>query len=419
MAFSFMSWFNRVSMPVADDQLMAEFCFTPTQIGWISSALLFAYALCMTPGGWFIDRFGPWAALVAMGFGSALFGTLTALGGSGVSAAGLAFSSFLVIRAWMGVFTAPIYPASARIVSRWVTFPQRAWANGLITGAAPLGIACAHVVFGALIDSYGWRMAFVITGTCTGLLALLWAGYATDYPGQHRSTNAAERQLIWSSGPQTHMPEKKDAVDPPARASWWLLLRNRSLVLLTLSYAAVGYFEYLFFFWTEYYFKGVLHLPVEQSRWYATVASLAMVVTMPLGGWLSDRLVRHFGYRLGRALVPAGGMVGGAFTLYAATYTTTPEWVLAWFILAHGAIGATEGSFWATAIDLGGRRGGTSAGICNTGGNAGGLVAPVATPWIGTHLSWTWSLNLSCLICLLGAGLWLWIDPNQRADETA
>jgi hypothetical protein len=33
----------------------------------------------MTPGGWFIDRFGPRAALMVVAFGSALFVGLTGL----------------------------------------------------------------------------------------------------------------------------------------------------------------------------------------------------------------------------------------------------------------------------------------------------------------------------------------------------
>ena len=39
------------------------------------------------------------------------------------------------------------------------------------------------------------------------------------------------------------------------------LFRNRSLVLLTLSYGAYSYVQYLYFYWIEYYFGKVLKLP--------------------------------------------------------------------------------------------------------------------------------------------------------------
>src|SRR5438309_9581490 len=68
LAFSFMSWFNRVSMSVAGDlSIMKEFSISTTKMGWVYSALLFAYTLFMIPGGWLADRRGPWIALLLMG----------------------------------------------------------------------------------------------------------------------------------------------------------------------------------------------------------------------------------------------------------------------------------------------------------------------------------------------------------------
>src|SRR5262245_40868190 len=79
-AYSFMSWFNRVSMSVAGKQhLMKYYGISEDHMGIVYSALLFSYTICMTPGGWFVDRFGPWVALVIMGLGSALWGALTGM----------------------------------------------------------------------------------------------------------------------------------------------------------------------------------------------------------------------------------------------------------------------------------------------------------------------------------------------------
>jgi dipeptide/tripeptide permease len=61
-------------------------------------------------------------------------------------------------------------------------------------------------------------------------------------------------------------------------------------------------------------------------------------------------------------------------------------------------------------VELGGRRGGTAAGICNTGGNLGGLLAPLMTPWVSELWGWPWGIGLGSLICLAGATLWVWID---------
>jgi sugar phosphate permease len=423
LAFSFMSWFNRISMPAAyDEQIKAQYDISPEAIGYVYSALLFVYMVFMTPGGWFADRRGPWLALVLMGFGSALFVALTGAVGLGAFSAAALLTLLLVIRAAMGLFTSPIYPASGRIVAHWLPFHQRAGANGMIMAAAVFGNASAYVGFGMLMDQVGWPKAFLITGTVTAVLALWWTLYARDHPRQHPAVNEAEVQWIRSGKPLPGPdPEgsgpKASSGTTSERSDWRVLLRNRSLILLTLSYAAVGYFEYLFFFWIHYYFEVVLDLGKTNSRFYAAIANLAMAAGMFLGGWLSDRLMQVWGRRPARAAVVVGGMLAGAALLYLAFQTKSPAWIVTWCALAMAAVGATEGPFWATAIELGGRYGGTAAGIFNTGGNAG-FLATILTPVIGKRFGWDWAIGLGGLVCLVGAALWAWINPDERAEQT-
>ncbi len=72
-----------------------------------------------------------------------------------------------------------------------------------------------------------------------------------------------------------------------------------------------------------------------------------------------------------------------------------------------------EGPFWVTAIELGARRGGSAAGLLNTGGNAGGMLAPVLTPWVGQYYGWGYAVALGAIICLLGAFFWLGIGQED------
>ncbi len=204
------------------------------------------------------------------------------------------------------------------------------------------------------------------------------------------------------------------------------LWRNRSLVLLTLSYAAVGYVEYLFFHWMHYYFENVLHLDKGASRWYAAILTLAMAAGMVLGGWVADRLRMVLGGRRGRAVVPVVGMLAGATLVIAGLLAEETIWVVIWLALALAAVGATEAPFWTIATELGGRRGGTAAAICNTGGNALGLVAPLITPGISAAITrhfdlsevagWKWAISLGSAIAVAGAVLWFWIMPPRQTE---
>src|SRR5262249_54043884 len=69
MAYSAVNHFNRTCMPAAGtEHILKEYDIDETQIGMVYSAFLLAYTICMTPGGWVIDRWGGRRALAWMGF---------------------------------------------------------------------------------------------------------------------------------------------------------------------------------------------------------------------------------------------------------------------------------------------------------------------------------------------------------------
>jgi MFS family permease len=281
----------------------------------------------------------------------------------------------------MGLTTTPLHPAAANAVGLWVPDSKRNVVNGLITGAALLGIACTYPIFGLLIAKLDWPRAFLITGAITGLIAVVWLAVA---------------------------PRHEAGSNRQAMTGWKDLLLNRSVWVLTLSYAAIGYFQYLFFYWMHYYFVDVLHLGEEASRYYAGLPPLTMAICMPIGGWLSDRL------RPNRALVPICGMVAGALFLGCGVFAKTPFWIVFWFSLALGAVGAAEAAFWSTIVEVGQPFGGAAAAIMNTGGNGGGMLAPVVTPYVSKWFGWPVGIALGGLVCLAGAVCWIGISRREH-----
>ena len=295
MALCFISHLNRISMSIAGDKrIMKQFAIEPDKMGMVYSAFLLVYTAFMIPGGFFIDRFGPRIALLVVGFGSAVFCALTGGVGFALSAGSQVWLSLVIVRGTMGLATTPLHPACARAVGTWTPLAQRSLVNGLVTGAALLGIACTYKVFGTLIEWFDWPAAFLATAVTTALLAALWA-----FVSRPRASTSEESAVA----PRNFIAELFACLE---------LLRSRSLILLTISYGAIGYFQYLFFYWMHYYFDEVLHLGKSASEFYAGIPPLAMAVGMPLGGWLTDRLQRTMGLRRGRAAAPLGAMIGGA-----------------------------------------------------------------------------------------------------------
>ena len=413
MALCFISHFNRASITSAgDERIMQQFGISPERMGQIYSVFLFVYTVFMIPGGWLIDRKGPRFALACMGLGSALFCVFTGAIGFGFLAAGQVWFGLLNVRALMGLLSAPLHPGAARAAGNWFPSGQQALANGLITGASILAYAVVHPVFGALIDRFDWPIAFVITGTLTALLAAAWMMFGADKPGAEFRVAASEFRVS-ATGQENAIQESENVTTQN---------RIRNIVLLTISYAAVGYFQYLFFYWLHYYFHSVLHMEKDESRYLAGLPTLAMAACMPLGGWATDRVVRWRRSTSARSIIPKFGMLVSALLLVCGIFATNRYWIVGCFTASLGVLGLCEASFWTVAIDLGRQRGGTSAAIMNTGGNGIGLLAPMITPWLGTHLGWGWGLGVGALVGLIGALCWVGIDgpeivANQRSKS--
>ena len=248
MGFTFLAHFNRVSISVAGTaHFIGPGRLTEEQMGYVYSAFLLIYTIGMLPGGWLIDRIGPRWALTAMGLGLGFWAALTGmLGWLGLTTAAL-FVPLLVIRGLAGATSVPLHPGAARAVSLWLPLTERSTANGLVTAGALVGIALTYPLFGRLMDVVGWESAFVVCGVALMLYTLFWIVLSADTPAHHRWSNGAERDLVAAGGP----------VEARTRAGWREvvgLFRNRSLVLLSLSYGALSYVLYMFFYWIEYYF---------------------------------------------------------------------------------------------------------------------------------------------------------------------
>ncbi len=245
MAICFAAHFNRISMAVAGDmRIMKEYAISPTKMGAVYSAFLLAYTLSMIPGGWLIDRHGPRVAMQVVCLGSAVFVVITGCVGLLIDSGAAALGAFVAVRSLMGIFSAPLHPAAARAVSLHVPLSARSMTNGLVTGAALLGVALTYLLFGQLVVQFRWPAAFVIAGLSTAFIGWLWSYYTRALPAPTASPlHAAAARRAFS----------RAATSPAAVKAW--LRQSKNLLLLTCSYGAVGYFQYLFFYWMQYYFQ--------------------------------------------------------------------------------------------------------------------------------------------------------------------
>ena len=209
-------------------------------------------------------------------------------------------------------------------------------------------------------------------------------------------------------GPAT---TSNSATNEPAPPIDWSLLRGGNLWLLALSYAAYGYFQYLFFYWMDYYFKEVLHVPKIDARWASFWIMLAQGAGMAIGGICTDFACQRLGTVAGRRIIVMIGMgVGALFGLFGVNVNGLIN-VAMCLAISMAALGMCEGVFWTTATDIGGTSRGFSGAFMNTLGNVGGLISPVLTPIMAERIGWTGSITIACVIVGLGGLLWFVIKP--------
>jgi ACS family glucarate transporter-like MFS transporter len=253
--------------------------------------------------------------------------------------------------------------------------------QGLIIAGSSFGAAISPLLFAWIAARFGGRAPFLVAALATAALAAFWYLYARDYP---------------SGADHFEVPGRARPAQP-----WGALFRDRNLLLITYAYSALGYFQYIFFYWMYYYFGQVLHLGEDRSARYTTILFLTEGSIMPLGGLVSDRLTRRYGPHVGRRMVPIAGLSLGAALLYFGTVSAGVT-AVACFSLAFGFAASCEGPFWATVTEIAGERVGGASSILNTGAQVGGFFAPILTPLIASRIGWSWGLYGGALVALSG-----------------
>ena len=399
---SLVAYFDRNLLGIVSPAVKKEFEFSEATMGWIFFAFRIPYALMNLVGGILSDRFGPRIVLGTVAVGSALFTALFALAGGGALAAMFgAAGSFMALRAAAGVFQGPLYPSLARVNASWTPVACRSSVQGLIAAGAGIGgaaTALVPLVFESL-DQTRWRVMFVAAGIGTLLFALLWFALYRNRPVE-----------IAAKSPSP----KTDDEPAPARPLWQTLLGNRNLLLLTLAYFTNCYFVYVFFDWTKYYCKEVRAFTEDESNWATFGVWMGWVVFSPLGGWMSDQLVRRLGVTRGLRLVPMCSLTASALLLGAASRAADHTVIVVLMGLSLGLASAADAPFWTAAIHAGGRNAGAACGLFNTIGNLGGIGTPL-TAFVAGHLGWTWGLASASAV--LFAGLLVW--PLVKLEESA
>ncbi len=415
---SFISYYLRTNLSFAGPEMMDDLGLDAIQWGYVLAAFTAGYTLFQFPGGLLGDRFGPrrvLAAIAALWAVTTLATTLVP--GQGSSPAAVILASLVLVRFCVGVTHAPIFPVVNASIVRW--FPPGGWALplGLTSTGLTLGGATAAVTVPLLIAHFGWRWAFVIIAPLGLLVALLWFWYARDNPREHSAVNDEEAELILGGREEAELerpeqgPERGDAPVP-----WLQVLKNRDVLLLTLSYSFMNFVFYFVFNWFFIYLVEYRGFAATEAGFVASAQWIAGALGATAGGWLCDRMCRRLGMRWGVRWPIIIGMGLSIVLLLVGALHPSPAVAVSAMVLLFFFNQLCEGPYWAASVAIGGRHAGAAGGVLNTGANAMGIVNGLLVPWLALGFGWTVAIASAAAFTLAGIGLMLLVHADRSMD---
>jgi MFS family permease len=159
---------------VLASHMVGALALTPGQLGLLTSAFFFAFALVQLPVGMALDRYGPRRVQVAM--------LLLASCGALLFASCSGFHGLLAARAVMGCGLGGCFMAAVKAISTWIAPNRLPSVHGYLIAVGGMGAASATMPVRAVLEYTDWRGLFLLLAAlvaCTGLLIALL------YPKNH------------------------------------------------------------------------------------------------------------------------------------------------------------------------------------------------------------------------------------------
>lgn len=311
-AIFFIAFLHRVAPGIVARDIMQTFHTTGAIVGLLSSMYFYSYAGFMIPGGLLIDAFGPRLVVAA---GGAVMGLGTIAMGGASSEPALFAGRFVV-----GMGAAVTFTGTLEIAAHWFP-PSRFGTLAAVTATVGiLGSLAGTYPLAALVSAAGWRGAFWLLGALTLALVALCAIVVRDRPPG--STAHAARA-----------PGLADVLAGTIR-----VLQNRHtwppFAAFFLWYAAMGNL----LLWAVPFLRDVYGLPVTRAALYAMAISLALIVSSPVTGYLSDRVIR-------RRKLPYTVLTGASFCLWILLVLTLGALPLPGIFALFFAMGLAGASF--------------------------------------------------------------------------
>ena len=266
------NYLDRQVLGILGPTLQRTLGWSESQYGDIMSWFPMAYGIGFLGVGRFLDRVG-----LRIGFAWAVVAwSLAAMSHAFAStAAGFAFA-----RAALGFGESANFPAAIKATAEWFPRQERAFATGIFNAGSNVGAILAPLLVPWITLTWGWRAAFIVTGSFGFLWLIAWLIFYRD-PQHHPRLSKREAAYILSD-------EKETLV----RVPWTSLITRRQTLAFVVGKFMTDPIWWFYLFWLPKFLD---------ANWGVKLAGLAApLVTIYLvadvgsvaGGWVSSKLIK-------------------------------------------------------------------------------------------------------------------------------
>jgi MFS family permease len=391
------TFIDRINISVAGDSIMTDLNLTESQWGWVLSAFILSYSLFQIPLGLWGDKKGQrWVITFIVLWWSVFTGLTGAAGG---------FMAMMAIRFMFGIGEAGAYPNMTGTIGRWFPKAETGKAQGFIWAASRFGGALAPITVIPMMAWLGWRVTFMAFGSLGIIWGLVWYLWYRDKPSEVKGITQAELAVI----------EVNQSTRSKEKVPWGIITRSRQFWLILSMYWFYVWGSWFFFSWFPTFLERGRGFTKMELTYAVAVPFLMGVIGNIAGGYLSDRLSKRYGLKIGRRALGVGGLAISSVLMFLGGFIPGKIQVFVLMSLCFGVMDLMLPSAWAICLDVGKRYAGAISGAMNTAGNLGGFVCATVFGYLvqGTG-NYNFPLYVIAGMLFIAALLFLMINPEKQ-----
>lgn len=401
---SVMNYLDRVNLSIASTTIASEFDLDPVQMGLLLSAFMWSYALANLPAGWLLDKWG----IKGIFLWSTVGWSVSTIAGGFAQG----FMSMYLVRIVLGITEAPFFICAGRFAQEFFAENERGSASSFINMGPKIANGFAPPLLTFMLVSMGWRSMFIFLGMIGFVLAVVWSRFYRGDP-LTQVPDAKDAEMLKANGPAF---QKADG----SRASFFVILKHPVTWWFNLGNIGSSYVFWLYFTWLPTYLTTQRGMTLTQAGWATMVPFIAGVAAVPIGGYISDYLIRRGMDVIRARLVPTvGGCLLAAIAVAPVNYIHDTNLAILLMTVSLFAGALRVGVLWALVGDIAPPSAvGSFGGIQNFASFVGASLAPVGTGYILKATgSYDYVFSVSAVLCALGAISYMMINTRITAEE--